>query len=213
MNIHHSVLENETRSSNEKSGSATREGPRLDLRRLKWASGLSPETLNAIMDEAEWVDFQPGDVLIDVDAEITHMYFLITGRVQAILYDTLGKEIEKDTIVPGFAIGLIALGARDQSQLCAEAIEPSRAIRFAVPELLDLASKHPDFQRVLFEMAVNAFKRYMTADRSLPKPAIVGIVHHTEASRPLAGRLARRLRDLDERPCIAGDDEHWKSDG
>src|SRR6476646_9580540 len=60
MNIHHSVLENETHNSNEKSGSPTRKGPRLDLRRLKWASGLSPETLNAIMNEAEWVDFQPG---------------------------------------------------------------------------------------------------------------------------------------------------------
>ena len=58
MNIHHSVLENETDDSNEKSGSPTRERPRLDLRRLKWASGLSQETLNAIMNAAEWVDFQ-----------------------------------------------------------------------------------------------------------------------------------------------------------
>ena len=41
----------------------------------------------------------------------------------------------------------------------------------------------------------------------------MGIVHHTEASRPLVGRLARRLRDLDESPCIAGDDEQWKPDG
>jgi NTE family protein len=213
MNIRHSVVENETHNSNEKSGSPTRERPRLDLRRLKWASGLSPETLNAIMNEAEWVDFQPGDVLIDVDAEITHLYFLLTGRVQAILYDTLGKEIEKDTIVPGFAIGLIALGSQDQSQLHAEAVEPSRTIRFTVPNLLALAAKHADFQRVLFQMAVNAFKRYMTADRSLPKPSIVGIVHHSEASRPLAGRLARRLRSLDESPCIAGDDEQWQPDG
>src|SRR6478672_4330979 len=212
MNIHHSVLENETHNSNEKSGSPTRERPRLDLRRLKWASRLSPETLNAIMNDAEWVDFQPGEVLIDVDAEITHLYFLLTGRVQAILYDALGKEIEKDTIVPGFAIGLIALSSQDQCQLHAEAVEPSRTIRFTVPNLLALAAKHGDFQRVLFQMAVNAFKRYMTADRSLPKPSIVGIVHHSAASRPLAGRLARRLRSLDESPCIAGDDEQWQPD-
>jgi len=49
MKIHHSVLENETHNSNEKSGSPTREGPRLDLRRLKWASGLSPETLHEVL--------------------------------------------------------------------------------------------------------------------------------------------------------------------
>lgn len=50
-------------------------------------------------------------------------------------------------------------------------------------------------------------------DRSLPKPSVVGIVHHTEASRPLVVRLARRLRALGESPCIAGDDAQWKLDG
>jgi predicted acylesterase/phospholipase RssA len=53
----------------------------------------------------------------------------------------------------------------------------------------------------------------MDIDRSLPKPSIVGIIHHSDASRPLVGRLARRLRELDESPCIAGDDERWKPDG
>ena len=123
------------------------------------------------------------------------------------------RRLKKIRLFRGFAIGLIALGSRDQSQLHVEAIEPSRRYDSTVPDVLELAAKHADFQRVLFQMAVNAFKRYMTADRSLPKPSIVGIVHHSEASRPLAGRLARRLRDLDESPCIAGDDERWKPDG
>src|SRR6476659_11334824 len=101
MNIDHFVLEKETHSSNEKPDSATRERPRLDLRRLKWASGLSPETLNAIMNEAEWVDFQPGEVLIDVDAEITHLYFLLTGRVQAILYDARARRLKKIRLFQG----------------------------------------------------------------------------------------------------------------
>jgi predicted acylesterase/phospholipase RssA len=52
----------------------------------------------------------------------------------------------------------------------------------------------------------------MEVDRSLPQASVVGIVHYTEASRPLVGRLARRLRDLDESPCVVGDDAHWKPD-
>src|SRR6516165_7309771 len=47
-------------------------------------------------------------------------------------------------------------------------------------------------------------------DRELPKPAAVGVVHHSDASRPLVLELARRLRQLGESPCIAGDDERWK---
>ena len=199
-------------NSNEKLVSPTKDRLHLDLRRLEWATGLSEETLTAITNRAEWVEFRSGEVVIEVDSEITHVYFLLTGRMEATLYDALGKEIEKDTIARGFAIGLLGLGSPDQAQLHAEAIEPSIAIRFKVSDLLQLAAKHPDFQRTIFRLVVNAFKRYVMVDRSLPKPSIVGIVHHTEASRPLVGRLARRLRDLDESPCIAGDDERWKPD-
>ena len=112
----------------------------------------------------------------------------------------------------GSAIGLFALGSSDRSHLQVEAIEPSTAIRLTLSDLLQLSAKHADFQLAMFRLAANAFKRYvMEVDRSLPKPSVVGIVHHSEASRPLVGRLARRLRDLDESPCVAGDDEQLET--
>ncbi len=199
-------------NSGEAQAPPTIEPPHLDLRRVEWAKGLTEEALTAVEHAAEWVEFHAGEVLIEVDAEITHVYFLIKGRVQATLYDPLGKQIEKDTIARGFAIGLMALGSSDRSQLHAEALEHTIAIRFTVSDLLRLSTRHADFQRMMFSLVVNAFKRYVTVDRSLPKPSIVGIVHHTEASRPVTARLARRLRVLDECPCIAGDDEQWKPD-
>jgi CRP-like cAMP-binding protein len=142
------------------------------------------------------------------------MYFLITGRVQSTLHDALGKEIEKDAIVPGLAIALLAIGSSGPSLLHVEALEPSTAIRLTLSDLLQLTARHPDFQLAMFRLAANIFRRYvMEVDRSLPKPSVVGIIHHSEASRPLVGRLARRLRDLAESPCIAGDDERWKPEG
>ncbi len=185
----------------------------VDLRRLEWATELSEETLRAITDTGEWVEFHAGQVVLEVESQIAHVFFLITGRVQSTLHDSLGKVIQNDIVVPGVAIGLIALGSSDRSVLQVEAIEPSTALRLAPSDLLELAAKHADLQHALFRLAANATKRYVTVDRSLPKPSVVGIVHHTEASRSLAGRLARRLRDLDESPCIAGDDERWKPDG
>jgi predicted acylesterase/phospholipase RssA/CRP-like cAMP-binding protein len=185
----------------------------VDLRRLEWARELSEATLTAITNTAEWIEFHAGDVVLEVESEITHVCFLIKGRVQLTLHDSLGKELQKDTYAPGVAIGLIALGSSDRSILHVEAIEPSTGIRLTPSDLLRLAAKHADLQLALFRLAANAAKRYVTVDRSLPKPSIVGIIHHTEASRPLAGRLARRLRDLEESPCIASDDEQWKPDG
>ncbi len=191
-------------------------GERLhaELRRLDWAKGLSEETFAAITNTAEWVEFHAGEVVIEVESEITHVSFLITGRMHGTLYDSLGKEIQEDTFVRGSVIGLFALGLSDRSHMRIQATEPSTAIRMTLSDLLRLSAKHEDFQLTMFRLAASRFKRYvMEVDRSLPKPAVVGVIHQTEASRPLVGRLAHRLRDLDESPCIAGDDERWKPDG
>jgi NTE family protein len=206
--------ENDMDTRDEKPVSPTGERLHAEVRRLDWAKGLSEETFAAITSTAEWVEFRPGDVVIEVESEITHVCFLITGRMQATLYDLLGKEIQKDTFVRGSVLGLFAVGLSDRSHLHVQATEPTTAIRLTLSDLLQLSAKHADFQLAMFRLAANIFKRYvMDIDRSLPKPSVVGIIHHTEASRPLAVRLARRLRDLDESPCIAGDDERWKPDG
>ena len=66
----------------EKPISPTSERLHAELRRLEWAKGLSEETLTAITNTADWVEFHAGDVVIEVESEITHVYFLITGRMQ-----------------------------------------------------------------------------------------------------------------------------------
>ncbi len=72
----------------------------MDLRRLEWAVELSEDTLTAITSAAEWVEFHAGEVVLKVESEITHIYFFITGRAQSTLHDSLGKEVQRDTIVP-----------------------------------------------------------------------------------------------------------------
>lgn len=47
-------------------------------------------------------------------------------------------------------------------------------------------------------------------DRDLPQPGVIGMVHHSESSRPLSRQLALRLQSLGESVCVAGDDEHWR---
>ena len=173
------------------------------LRRLEWAVGAKRRNANRNTTAAEWVEFHIGEVVIKLDLEITHAYFLITGRVQSILHDSLGKALRPILSVPGRAIALIALGLTDRALLHVEAIEPATAIKLTPTDVLQLAAKHADFQLALFRLAVNAFNRYVMVDRSLPKPSVVGIVHHSEASRPLVGRLARRLRELDEYPAVS----------
>lgn len=190
-----------------------REQLRAELRRLEWAQELSEDTLTAIITTAEYVEFHAGEVVIELESEIKKACFLISGRMQASLYDMLGKEILRDSLVRGAAVGFLSLGLSDRSHVQVQATEPSRAIRLTLSELLQLTAKHADFTLAMFRLSANIFKRYVTVDRSLPKPSVVGFVHHTEATRPIVARLARRLRNLDESPCIVGDDEKWRPEG
>jgi NTE family protein len=199
-------------NSGEKPVSPGVERLQIELSRLEWAKDLNKDTLTAITNAADWIAFHAGEVVIDVESEITHVYFLITGGMQATLYNLLGKEMQHDTFARGAVIGLFSLGLSDRSHLQVQASEPSTAIRLTLADLLQLTAKHADFQLAMFRSAANIFKRYVMVDRSLPKPSVVGVVHHSAASRPLAGRLAHRLRDLGESPCIVGDDEQWKPD-
>jgi hypothetical protein len=114
------------------------------------------------------------------------------------------KRLSKTLFLEGLRSYYFSLGLSDRSHLQVQATEPSTAIRLTLSNLLQLTAKHADFQLAMFRLAANIFKQHVMVDRSLPKPSVVGIVHHSEASRPLAGRLARRLRDLGESPCIVG---------
>lgn len=152
-----------------------------------------------ITNAAELNAFHAEEVVIETESEITYVYFLITGRMQDALRFSGKRDAARyvcsrgcyRVIFPRFIGSLL---------FAVQATEPSTAIRLTLSNLLQLTTKHADFQLAMFRLAASVFKRFVMVERSLPKPAVVGVVHHTEASRPLVGRLARRLRDLGESP-------------
>lgn len=183
----------------------------VDVRRLEWAKELREDTLTEVLNIAELAEYRAGELVMEVESEVTHVCFLITGRMEAIVYDLVGnRKILTHVFARGSVVGLFSLGLPDRSHFQLQAIEQTTAIRLTLSQLLQLTAKHGDFQLAIFSLAANLFKQYVMVSRSLPKPSVVAMIHHTEASRPLMGRLARRLRELDESPCIAGDDDHWK---
>src|SRR5262249_30706227 len=125
-------------------------------------------------------------------------------------FDRLGKEIHRDTFRRGSVVGLFSMLLPDRSHLHVEAVEPTTVIHLGLDDLLRLTAKYREFQLTMFRIAAHVVKQLVMVDRELPKRAAVGVVHHSDASRPLAVELTRRLRQLGESPCVAGDDERWR---
>jgi predicted acylesterase/phospholipase RssA/CRP-like cAMP-binding protein len=184
----------------------------IELKRLDWAHELQEEVIQDIAASADRMECQGGQVIIELDSEINRVYFIVAGRLEGALFDRLGKEIHRDTFRRGSVVGLFSVLLPNRSHLHVEAAEPTTVIHLALADLLRLTAKHPEFQLTMFRIAANVVKNLVMVDRELPKPAAVGAVHHSDASRPLAVELVRRLRQLGESPCVAGDDERWKPD-
>jgi predicted acylesterase/phospholipase RssA/CRP-like cAMP-binding protein len=182
----------------------------IELQHLDWARQLKEEIIQDIASSAELMELPAGQVIIHLDAEINHAYFVVAGRLAGGLFDLLGKEIHRDIFERGSVVGLFSVLLPDRSHLHVEAVEPTTVIQLPLDELLRLTAKYREFQLAMFRIAANIVKHLVMVDRELPKPAVVGVVHHSDASRPLAVELARRLRQLGESPCVASDDERWK---
>ena len=183
----------------------------IELKRLEWARQLTEEAIQDIASAAELMEFQAGQTVIELESEVNHVYFVIIGRLEGALFDRLGKELLRDFFGRGSVAGLFSLLLTDRSHLQVEAVEPTAVIRLSLDELLRLSAKHREFQLAMFRISANIVKRLVMVDRELPKPAVVVIVHHSQASRPLAQQLAGRLQELGEFPCVAGDDERFRA--
>ena len=182
----------------------------IELQRMNWARELKEEVIQDIAASAELMEFQSGQVVIELDSEINHVYFVVAGRLAGAPFDRLGKEIHRDDFGRGSVVGLFSMLLPDRSHLHVEAVEQTTVIFLGLADLLRLTAKYREFQLAMFRITANIAKHLVMVDRDLPKPATVGVLHHSDASRPLAVELARRLRQLGESPSVAGDDERWQ---
>jgi predicted acylesterase/phospholipase RssA/CRP-like cAMP-binding protein len=185
--------------------------PRLciELRRLSWARELAEEVIEEIAASAQFEEFAPGHVVIESDAEIENVYFVVTGRLQGVLFDRLGKVIHRDAFPRGSVVGLFSMLLPDRSHIHVEAVEQTTVILLGLEDLLRLTAKHREFQIAMFRVTANIVKQLVMVDRDLSKPATIGVFHHSDASRSLGIELVRRLQQLGESPSVAGDDERW----
>lgn len=183
----------------------------IELKRLEWANQLDEQVIQDIAASGELMELPVGQVVIDLDSEITRVYFVVSGSLEGLVFDRLGKEIHRDFFRRGSVAGLFSVLLPERSHLRVEAVESTTVIQLELDELLRLTAKHREFQLAMFRVAANLVKRLMLVDRELPRPAVVAVVHHSAASRPLTAQLARRLQELGESPCVAGDSDRWNA--
>ena len=108
----------------------------IELGRLEWARQLKEEAVQDIASSAELMEFQAGQIVIGLESEVKHVYFVVIGRLEGVLFDRLGKEIHRDFFRRGSVAGLFSVLLADRSYLQVNAVEPTSVIRLSLDELL-----------------------------------------------------------------------------
>ena len=182
----------------------------IELRRLAWSKGLSDEAMSDIAQAGEYVQLQEGDVVHRADEKLAAIVFIVNGRLQATALDLFGNAVLQRYLVRGGAFGLFSVANPEQATANVVAIEPSSVIRLKTERLLDLIGRHADLQMNLYRLAGTLVRQIVSLDRKKNQPSVVGVVHQSNASRPLTPQLVRRLMEFEDTPCVAGDDSAWQ---
>lgn len=182
----------------------------VQLKRLPWTKGLSEAAIEDIASAGDYVQFQDGDFVHRADETLTAVFFVVSGRLLATVMDLFGNQVLEKTLTRGSVFGLFSIAQPDQANTNLVATEPTTGVRLGIGPLLELMGKHPDLQMNLYRLAGDLVRQIVMVDRTKSQPSAVGIVHQSAASRPLTPRLVRRLMQIEETPCVAGDDPNWQ---
>lgn len=183
----------------------------IEVGRLDWARELPRAVIDEFVAAGDFAEFSPGKTVFGVEQAIDRAAFVISGRLVGTLYDQIGKEIHREVFGRGTVVGLFSMLLPDPSHLLVEAAETTTVLLLSLEELLRLCASHRQAQLAVLRLSANLVKKVLTADRDRPKPTVVAVVHHSPATRHLSIKLASRLRNLGESPCVVGDDDRWTS--
>ena len=164
--------ENDMDNSGEKPISLTRERLHAELRRLNDKRAQRGNVHGDHESRLSGSSFAPGTWSLKSNQKSPTCPSSFTGRLQATLYDLLGKEIQKDTFVRGSVTGLFAVGLSDRSHLEVEAIESSTAIRLTLSDLLGIERERVDFRLAMFHFSSEPVQTIRDGRRSFASAAI-----------------------------------------
>lgn len=181
-----------------------------ELKRLPWTKGLSETAIEDIVSAGEYVHLQADDIVHRADEKLTSVFIVASGRLLATVVDLYGNKVLEKALIRGAVFGLFSFAQPEQTNTNLVATEPTTGVRIGIEPFLELLSKHPDLQMNIYRLAGELVRQIVMVDRKKSQPSVVGVVHQSAISRPLTQRLVRRLQQIENAPCVAGDDPNWQ---
>ena len=173
--------------------------------------GLGDETLREVVSLARLVNVPAGAVVHEADQPLASVGFVLKGRLKAVRVDAQGHEHFFRAMGRGEQFGLMIGSLGESVPLRIVALEPSAILSLDYEQSMELPFKHPDLRRQWLRAFARTLQRHYFGATPHRTPTLLAVLHESPTTRPLAGKLVLRLRELGEEICVLSDSDEWRT--
>ena len=169
--------------------------------------GASDEALQAVTHDARVVHHAAGAVVHEPTDVPTTVGFVLRGRLKAVRVDDRGTETPFRMIERGEQYGMMVGALAEPIPVRVVALEATTVLVLDYERAMELTLAHPDLRRLWLKSYATGLKRLFFGTAPKRAAMVLVLIHESPATRPTAGRLIRRLRELGEEIGVLADSD------
>ena len=181
------------------------------LRVHEYFRGLTDESLREVAAAGRLAQHAAGAVVHEANEPVTTVGFVLRGRLKAVRVDARGAESLFRMVGRGEQYGMMVGALAEPVPIRVVALEPTTVLELDYESALELTFRHPELRRLWLATFAGSLRKHFFGAARKSAPMLLGLIHESPATRPVARRLARRLQELGERLVVFGDADDWRT--
>lgn len=176
----------------------------------KYFQGVSDVALRQLLQHAHLSQHPDGAIVHEANTLLTSIGFVLRGRLKAVKVDDHGTETLFRMIERGEQFGMMVGSLSDPVPVRVIALESTTVLNLDYEDAMTLTTQYPQLRRLWLTTFAENFRMHFLGFGKRQKPSLLGIVHLGPDTRGIAGRLVRRLCELNETLVVFSDSDRWQ---
>jgi NTE family protein len=171
--------------------------------------GVSDAAVKDVMEAGRIRTFATGEIVYQPQDPIVSVYFVLRGRLKAVKVDPQGRESLFRFFERGEQMGMMMGFLQEPVPVRVFAVEPSTVMEIGTESAMELTYQHPDLRKIWLRTYASGLRKMFFGVAPKRGPMMLALIHHSNASRPVAERLIERLREVGETLAVFSDSDQW----
>jgi NTE family protein len=180
------------------------------LKLHEYFRGVSDEALQEIVRQGQVTHHPAGGVVHEANVLLTTIGFVLRGRLKAVRIDARGTESLFRMIERGEQFGMMVGALTEPIPIRVVALEPTTVLGLDYKQAMDLTFRYPELRWLWLTTFAGNLRKHFFGTAQKRAPMMLALIHESPTTRPVAERLAQRLREVGEKLAVFSDSEGWR---